>query len=298
MPDGNHGENFPGMRAWPVEPSTEDIVVPATQAQSRYLAGLRQAGRKYRAGLAAGPAAGMLGILDRERLAALDLRLAGQPMDGPGKISEAAARITSAAGHRPRGLQVVFCELGLYYSVRAPLPPGVPSSWDIRSELAGELETHGMPGDSVYSARIYDLQKPGATEDLTAKCREGTIKVVLASTSSISFIRPVLDRVAAVHHLDVPFSTDDARHRVTACTGKDGAVPPQFRYFTSGSTDAAGWQAIGEGRSPIETAQSILAGNLSASSWPGTGKPPARRPSPSPGRDVLDSPGRRCPRRT
>ena len=140
----------------------------ATGAQAAYLAVLRRRAVACRVGLVPVSADDMIGVLGDERLASLDLRLAGQPMDGPGKIAAAAARIADGAAGRC-SLQVVFCEPRFYCSQHAPLPAGTSRSRDIDFGLAGELEARDVPSRAVRIAPARELKRGGA--ERAEECR-------------------------------------------------------------------------------------------------------------------------------
>lgn len=292
MPDSDGAGGFPARRAPLREYKTEDVVVAATAGQAAYLAGLRRQARALQPEPCAAtlrriqsvPAVTdlMLNVVISERMANMDLRLAGRPMDGPGKIAAAAAQIAGQARQRD-GLQVVFCELGLYDHKLADLPPETPPSWNVQIELAGELEAHGIHSGKVRFASMPILRKIGAAAELDTGCRIGTVKVLVTDTIAIRELPAAGDLVTAVHHLDVPFSLEDAQLR-DAALARDGAPAlRQFRYITSGYAEAAGWLALAQGREPVQAAQDALAGSPLADARQAAASPrPHRRTRPGP----------------
>jgi hypothetical protein len=272
---GDHHAGGPPAGGAPSQAPAEEVIVPATGAQAAYLAVLRRRAAACRDGLVPVSADNMISVLSDERLASLDLRLTGQPMDGPGKIAAAAGRIAGLAAGR-RGLQVVFCELGYYRAQHASLPDGTRRSWNIDFGLAGELEARGVPSRFIRIASARELSR-GAAE-LAEECRARRVRVLLTDTYGPDLMPAIAGLVTAAHHLDVPFDAHDAWRRVLALAREGAPAPPQLRYLTSGYTDQAAWLAADAGQGPVAAAQAALDGAPAAAARAAR----RHRPGPAP----------------
>lgn len=273
MPGNDHADG--PARAPLREHTTEDVIVPATPAQAAYLADLKRrasecvtdnasADRRRSKGISIDAPPYIIAVLPDERMANMDLRLARQPMDGPGKIAAAAARIAREA-RRTRGLQVVFCEIDLYRDHQEIMDPDVPvpPSWDIQALLTEQLTARRIAASRIRFAVRPDIERRGAAEELDAACRDGTVRVLVSTTTAIAHVPAATDLVAGVHHLDVPLDSADAELRDAVLAREDAPALREFRYMTSGYTEADGWYALSQGRGPVWAAQEALTGVFS-----------------------------------
>lgn len=188
-----------------------------------------------------------------ETRAALDMRLAGGLMTGPGKIAAAATRIHATWLRNPDAVQVVFCD---------SVPPGglldriseaimKPGRWEPHEALRRELTTLGVPRAAVRVAQgPWARAARGLPHDwprndaLSAVVRDGPVRVLVTDTWNA--IPGPMPRLAAVHHLD-PAATPqglERRERVIQTAGVQ-----IIRYITAGTTDQGEWQGLDQKRS-------------------------------------------------
>ena len=74
------------------------------------------------------------------------------------------------------------------------------------------LEAKGIPGNEIAFIHNYQRRRPEA-KALSAKVRDGKVRVLLGSTNKLGVGVNVQDRLAAVHHVDVPWRPRDVEQR-------------------------------------------------------------------------------------
>lgn len=197
----------------------ETVGVSATAGQARVLAEL--------------PGDGFLAEGEAEPLAAVDLRLLGERMEGPGKIGAAADRITEIFRRHPAALQVVFCDAWA-------------GEWSAHAELARQLAARGV---SAVAARTRDDTGPGpGFASLLRSCLTEQASVLVTGTPPAA--SPLPGRVTAVHHLDPPQSPARllGRESFISETGRGASMVQVIRYVTEGTSDRAWWESVTTGR--------------------------------------------------
>ena len=122
------------------------------------------------------------------------------------------------------------------------------------------LEAKGIPRDEI--AFIHDVQKNEQKQRLFGQVRDGQIRVLLGSTNKLGVGVNVQDRLAAIHHIDVPWRPRDVEQREGRIIRTGNKVyGPQFdpdsgemldkglgvkvfKYIQQGSFDEFMWQAV------------------------------------------------------
>jgi len=194
----------------------------------------------------------MLLISGDGRKAALHLGLVGLPQAQPSKIEACAARVAETwsanrdrvfADHltgephpRPGALQVVFCDLGV---------PGSGSAQVcVYDELADSLTASGVPRSQI--AMIHDYDGPEARDGLFARCRDGSVSVLMGSTEKMGTGVNIQTRLAALHHLDAAWRPADIEQREGRIVrpGNQFEQVEILRYVSEGSFDTFVWQGL------------------------------------------------------
>ena len=208
----------------------------------------------------------MLAVCGDGRRAALDLRLVGITPDEPGKIEQAASRIAAEyhttranlysdptgetlVDERAGGFQLVFCDQGT---------PG-DGDGQVYGRLRDALTARGVPPARV--AFIHEAKSHGDRSALFARCRNGDIAILIASTEKAGTGVNIQHRMTAIHHLDAPWRPADVEQR-DGRGDRPGNENPQLnitRYVTERSFDAYMWQALERKKRFIDQ---ILTGDL------------------------------------
>jgi hypothetical protein len=171
--------------------------------------------------------------------AALDLRLEGRPMTGPGKISTAARRVAAIWQDRPDALQLAFCDCAGITGLWTPFDPDNPgSSWDAHQELSRELVSLGVPRAVI---RVVQGRHDwwGLNDELAAEILNSQVRIVITDTWNA--LPAPLPGLGAVHHLDPPANPGGLDLREGAIQLADVQV---IRYITTDCPDSTEWQAL------------------------------------------------------
>jgi N12 class adenine-specific DNA methylase len=226
----------------PAPPQPETVGIEPTPGMRKYFADLADRAARIREGTGGDGAAAdtMLKVISSYGKAVIDMRLAGQPMDGSGKLHAAAdsaaalyrehqARDSSGDTALGQGLvQLVYCDQA-----------GPRDGWNARDELRRQLTAHGIPPHMIRFAAEADGDGE-KTALLAEDCRAGRVAVLIASGRSLAATAPaVQDTLAAVHYVDAPQQEDWVRHQAR----RDPSVQV-VRYLTAQSPDGLRWDAI------------------------------------------------------
>ena len=245
LPVPEIAERDDGSRA----PSTQ--VVPPTAALEDFVADLGDRAEKVAARLVSPREDNMLTISTDGRKAALDIRLVldDQPT-GPTKVDVAADMIARVweqtrdneyldpATGQPaaaRGaLQLVFADIGT---------PN-PDQWNAYNELADQLVSRRMPGESIRF--IHDAKTDVDKARLFAAARAGHVAVLIGSTQKMGVGTNIQNRAVALYHMDCPWRPSDIAQREGRILrqGNQNKEVGVVRLVTEKSFDAYMWQAV------------------------------------------------------
>ena len=111
---------------------------------------------------------------------------------------------------------------------------------DIRVKLLNK----GIPRDEI--AFIHEANTDAKKIDLFSKVRSGKVRILMGSTSKMGAGTNVQDRLAALHHVDVPWRPADIEQREGRAIrqGNNNESVDIFRYVTENTFDAYMWQTI------------------------------------------------------
>lgn len=196
----------------------------------------------------------MLKITNDGRKLALDQRILNSMLedDPQSKINACVENILKVYRDTAdqKGTQLVFSDLstpqgaleltkdenGVY-----SLPNGFSNVYeDIRVKLLNK----GIPRDEI--AFIHEANTDAKKIDLFSKVRSGKVRILMGSTSKMGAGTNVQDRLAALHHVDVPWRPADIEQREGRAIrqGNNNESVDIFRYVTENTFDAYMWQTI------------------------------------------------------
>jgi len=226
----------------------ETVQVDPSDGQEAFIITLGSRAEAIRNGNVKPDEDNMVSVCTDGRMAALDMRLLGQPMDVPGKIGAAAGKIAAiwqahrddvypgpdGQPHPVRGsLQIVFCDLGT-----------PRDRWNVYDELRAQLVARGLPRQAVRF--IHEAATDQAKGELFAACRAGNVAVLVGTTAKMGVGTNVQARAVALHHLDAPWRPADVAQREGRILrqGNLNAEVQIIRYVTERSFDGYMWQTL------------------------------------------------------
>lgn len=226
----------------------------------------------------------MLVIMSDARKAALDMRLINPsaPDFAGSKVNTCAKSIKEiySKWNGDKGTQLVFCDLSTPKKAKAAakaeydklltlaeegddeaiskldkMSPddidALTSDFSVYDDLKDKLITLGIPSKEI--AFIHDANTDAQKEELFAKVRGGTVRVLVGSSSKMGAGMNVQERLVALHHLDAPWRPSDLEQREGRIIRQGNKLydsdPETFavkimRYATEQTLDSRMWQII------------------------------------------------------
>ena len=218
----------------------------------------------------------MLLITTQGRMAAIDPRLVGLPDASGRRIAVAArevARIYEETADR-NGTQLVFSDAGIPRKAQpkktaAAMRPGVLAdgadavftegaepaedagveeglrgSFDVYNTLKAHLVMMGVKPTEI--AFIHDAETDAEKAALFARVRSGDVRVLIGSTGKMGEGTNVQAKLAALHHLDVPWKPAHVEQRNGRIIrpGNENKEVEIHHYVTKGTFDVYMWQTL------------------------------------------------------
>jgi len=137
----------------------------------------------------------------------------------------------------PGAAQMVFSDLGTEAA-------GGKRGFSAYLWIRDELVRLGVPREQV--AFMQDFKKSEAKQKLFAAVNGGKVRVLIGSTQTMGTGVNAQQRLAALHHLDVPWLPSDIEQREGRIE-RQGNQNPEigiYAYATLGSVDATSWQLL------------------------------------------------------
>lgn len=101
-----------------------------------------------------------------------------------------------------KGVQAVFCDIAVN---------GDDGRFSVYDYLKSELVRRGIPENEICAAG--DAQNQKQRNEMYAQLRSGSKRIVLASTTKMGTGANVQTKLAAMHHLDIPWKPSDLEQR-------------------------------------------------------------------------------------
>ncbi|MEG0382424.1 MAG: DEAD/DEAH box helicase family protein [Christensenella sp.] len=196
----------------------------------------------------------MLKITNDGRKLALDQRLINSMLgDEPeSKVNACVDNIFSVyeRTEATKGTQLVFSDLSTPHSPAqfSKNADGVYVADNAFSnayeDVLVKLINKGIAREEI--AFIHDASTDMQKAELFSKVRSGIVRVMLGSTSKMGAGTNVQDKLAAIHHLDVPWRPSDIEQREGRGIrqGNTNETIEIFRYVTENTFDSYMWQTI------------------------------------------------------
>lgn len=144
----------------------------------------------------------MLKITHEARLLGLDGRCMNKdwkpsPDSKVNKLCDNLEKIYKETEQK-KGVQIVFCDIAIHED---------SEHFSVYNAVKDELVKRGIPREEICFAG--DAKTDLAKSEMYAQLRKGEKRIILASTSKLGTGANVQDRVAAIHHLDIPWRPAD-----------------------------------------------------------------------------------------
>lgn len=101
-----------------------------------------------------------------------------------------------------KGVQAIFCDIAVNSD---------DGRFSVYDYIREELEKRGIPKEEICAAG--DAKNQNQRNEMYAQLRSGSKRIVLASTTKMGTGANVQTRLAAMHHLDIPWKPSDLEQR-------------------------------------------------------------------------------------
>lgn len=212
------------------------VVTETTDFQKEVLATYIQRAEAIRKGDVEPWEDNMLKLTHEAKLLSIDPRLLypDAPNDPASKLNVSIRDVydTWQDTTEKRLTQIIFCDSGT----------PKPGQFNVYDEFKSCLIELGVPAHEI--AFIHDANTDAQREALFEKVREGTIRIVLASTQKMGMGTNVQTRLYCINHLDCPWRPSDLQQR-NGRGKRQGNLNPSIKirqYVTRGTFDSYLWQ--------------------------------------------------------
>lgn len=246
----------PEMLNLPVPNAKFDIIsVPASNEQEEMIKALGERAEKIKNRSVKPYEDNMLKITSDGRKLALDQRLMNPllPEHEGSKINACVDQVYKLWKESAdiKGTQLLFCDLSTPTADSKNISDTLMSNSDevtvfnnVYEDIKRKLIIKGIPSNEI--AFIHDAKTDTQRKDLFAKTRQGTIRILLGSTSKMGAGTNVQDLIVALHDLDCPWRPRDLEQRRGRGIrqGNINETVHVIRYVTKGTFDAYLYQTI------------------------------------------------------
>ena len=216
-----------------------NVVMKPSEHQRDMVASLAERAERVRNGMVEPTVDNMLKITNDGRKLALDQRLVNGmlPDNEESKVNACMDNIYRVweAGEEKKLTQLVFCDLST---------PHNDGTFNVYDDLKAKLMERGIPAEEI--AFIHDAKTEVQKAALFTSVRRGLVRVLIGSTAKMGAGTNVQRKLAAEHHLDIPWRPSDIEQREGRMIrqGNTNESVEVFRYVTENTFDAYMWQTI------------------------------------------------------
>ena len=216
-----------------------NVAMKPSEHQRDMVASLAERAERVRNGMVEPTVDNMLKITNDGRKLALDQRLVNGmlPDNEESKVNACMDNIYRVweAGAGKKLTQLVFCDLST---------PHNDGTFNVYDDLKAKLMERGIPAEEI--AFIHDAKTEVQKAALFTSVRRGLVRVLIGSTAKMGAGTNVQRKLAALHHLDIPWRPSDIEQREGRMIrqGNTNESVDVFRYVTENTFDAYMWQTI------------------------------------------------------
>ena len=221
------------------EVERHNVVLQASVHQKSMIEGLAQRAQDFRDGKIKDSPQEMLLITNEGRKLALDQRIIDSllPDYEQSKSTACAENIIKIYQETTdfKGTQLVFCDLST---------PKKDGEFSVYYDLKQKLTEGGIHPEEIKF--IHEANTDKAKDELFAKVRKGTVRVLIGSTQKMGAGTNVQDKLIALHHLDCPWTPANLEQREGRIIrqGNSNEKVHIFTYVTEGTFDAYMYQLL------------------------------------------------------
>lgn len=220
------------------------VVAPRSEGLAAYMENLKRRAEMIRGKRVEKGGDNMLVICTDGKKAAVDMRLVDpNAEDDPGsKTNLCVGKVLDLARERPGVTQLIFTN-----TRQSKANPG----FNLYNDIIGKLVAGGIPREKIADFSQLEGEKRDQVQEAM---RRGEILVGIGGTDTLGTGVNVQNRLAALHHLDVPDRPSDIEQRdgrgYRYGNQNDPTRPLEdqkidiYRYVTEGSADQTFWQRI------------------------------------------------------
>ena len=216
-----------------------NVAMKPSEHQKDMVASLAERAERVRNGMVEPTVDNMLKITNDGRKLALDQRLVNGmlPDNEESKVNACMDNIYRVweEGEEKKLTQLVFCDLST---------PHNDGTFNVYDDLKAKLMERGIPAEEI--AFIHDAKTEVQKAALFTSVRRGLVRVLIGSTAKMGAGTNVQRKLAAEHHLDIPWRPSDIEQREGRMIrqGNTNESVEVFRYVTENTFDAYMWQTI------------------------------------------------------
>ena len=190
--------NIPTMKGGKVQ----IVKSPIDELQKEYMKVLAQRSERIHSGGVDSKEDNMLKVTHEARLLGLDGRTINPDWkpDPDCKVMKLCDNLENIYKEtdKDKGVQIVFCDIAIH---------DTNGRFSVYKAIKDELESRGIPRDEVCFAG--DAKNDAERTKMFEQLRKGEKRVIIASTSKLGTGANIQDRIAAIHHLDIPWKPSD-----------------------------------------------------------------------------------------
>ena len=183
-----------------------NVAMKPSEHQRDMVASLAERAERVRNGMVEPTVDNMLKITNDGRKLALDQRLVNGmlPDNEESKVNACMDNIYRVweAGEEKKLTQLVFCDLST---------PHNDGTFNVYDDLKAKLMERGIPAEEI--AFIHDAKTEVQKAALFTSVRRGLVRVLIGSTAKMGAGTNVQRKLAAEHHLDIPWRPSDIEQR-------------------------------------------------------------------------------------
>ena len=213
-----------------------NVAMKPSEHQKDMVASLAERAERVRNGMVEPTVDNMLKITNDGRKLALNQRLVNGmlPDNEESKVNACMDNIYRVweEGEEKKLTQLVFCDLST---------PHNDGTFNVYDDLKAKLMERGIPAEEI--AFIHDAKTEVQKAALFTSVRRGLVRVLIGSTAKMGAGTNVQRKLAALHHLDIPWRPSDIEQREGRMIrqGNTNESVDVFRYVTENTFDAYMW---------------------------------------------------------